>query len=333
MKSNHTHWLARSLLCAAALAACLLLALYFAGVFAGKPGIGFLSTDTAHLAVDHTVLEKEAAALDVPFLQDHQKGSLGQRGRALIDQGAGVLVIDLNRTLTAQEQQSLRELALGGTILLFAGYDPGESFLESCNDLAWYVGCDSAQAGEVLGAQLAQLYRNGIAADLNGDNLLQYVWVADTATAAKNSLLEHSLEECEHYGVYSVDTGKLEASADTLSQDIEASLCSTSTAADSHSAPAEVILCSSADAIYAALEARSAADRPDLPVIGFAANAQQAQELAQAGAAALSVYDRSGVSQALAQLAQTALAQQALTDTGLVPTGHTFLQSFFPYEF
>lgn len=348
MKSNHTHWIARCLLCAVTLVFCLLLALTLSGVFDPEPGIGFISTDAVHLAVDDTILEAKALELDVPFLRDTESGALGERSRTLTEQGSQVLVIDLNRPLTSTEQDDLRTLTAQGITLLFAGYDPGQSFLQSCNDLAWYVGCDSAQAGEILGAELAQLYREGVLADLNHDNLLQYVWMADSVTAAKDSLLHYTLEECEHYGVYSVRTGWVDGSADTLTEKLTDLL---STAAplspetadgetsapapttDSRNAPSEVVLCSSADAIYSALEARTAAGRPDLPVIGFAANAQQAQELAQAGAVALSVYDREGVSQCLAQLAQAALARQALTDTGFIPTGHVFLQPFFPYEF
>lgn len=347
MKPNHIHWIWRILVCAAALIVCIVLALFFAGVFAPQPGIGFVSLDSAHLAVDDTILEQKAAQLDVPFLKDGSQGSLSEHSRALVEQGAKVLVVDLNRNLSMSEQQDLRALTAQGVTLLFAGCDPGSQFLQTCSNLAWYVGCDSAQAGETLGSELAQLYRDGGAADLNHDNLLQYLWVADSATTAKDSLLRYSLEECEHYGIYTVRTGWIDGHSDSLLTSLTEQLSSAASAdtqssgesdapaplTDSRSALPEVILCSSADAIRAALEARTAVGRADLPVAGFAANLPEAKALAEAGASALSVYDRDGVSQALAQLAGAALAQKALTDTGLVPTGHVFLQPFLPYEF
>ena len=348
MKRTTVHWTLRILLCLAVLIGCGVLALYLAGAFAPEPGIGLVHSDPQRTAVKDDSIRQTAQQMDVPLLTAPDGLEPTAACRQLVQAGARVLVIDLDRVSTVAEQTFFQQLTQQGITLLFAGRFPGQELLSGCNDLGWYVGCDPSQAGEVLGTAAAHLRRSGIAPDLNQDDLLQFAWIADLSTAAKPMLLDGILRQCEHYGIYTIQAGLVDGSAATLGETIlnrfstlapepaapqtEAAEPAQTHAASSDAQP-ELLICSSAAAVQAALDARQQLGWDDIPVIGFAPHAQLADQKLQQGAAALCYYDRDGVSDALALLARNALLHQPVNqDSDLVPTGHTFLFPFLLCE-
>lgn len=319
----------RALVVLVVLAGCGALGLYFGGFFDPEPGVGFIRPAAGSPYVDEAALRAAAQAQQTPFAVGDAEDGIAQAALQLVQSGARVLVLSPKGTLPQEDQVALQQLAQSGVTLLFAGHDPGEAFLAGCGDLAWYVGSDPALAGELLGGQAAMLYRAGTAPDLNEDHLLQYAWLADRSAPEQTALLHYTLEECEHYGVYTAQTDSRQGTAEDLAQ----------TALEGWSAAdprPEILLCSSAAAARAALEARSQlgwGEGPAIPVASFAADLQEAGALYQEGVAALCYYDLENVTAALAQLAANALAQQAITQgTSLVPGGHTFLLPYRVYE-
>ena len=312
---------------AAALLLCVLLVLKLTGFFDPKPGVGFIRPAEGSGYVDDNALIAAAQEHDVPFLERDLENGLSESAVQLAEEGARVLIISLEDPILQPDREPLRELTRQGVTLLFVGRDPGETFLESCEDLAWYVGSDAALAGELLGEQAAMLRRENSAPDLNEDHLLQYVWLSASDSANESELLQFTLEGCEHYGVYTAESSSL--------RDLEGDLAEKAVEAWKALDPRpEILLTGSVTAARAALEARRTLGWENIPVAALAFTKEEAHALADEGVSALCYYDLDSVTRAVRLLAANALEQQAITEgTDLVPGGHVFLLPYLPYEF
>ena len=302
---------------------CLLLAMKFAGSFDPEPAVGFLRPAKGSVYVDEAALKTIVETHGLPFRTADADGSFAAPARQLVTDGARALVISLDKDLSPDDRTALQQLAVEqGITLLFAGFYPGDAFLAECRNLAWYVGSEPALAGELMGKAAAMLYRDGIAPDLNADNLLQYAWVSGKPDVNEPELRFFTLEGCEHYGVYPAVAADVRFEDETIAQQWQ-----------TLEVRPEVLLCSDADAARAALKLRSELGWQDIPVATVAANQQEAEALAEEGVAALCYYDLTGVTMALSQMADNTLDQLAINEgTELVPSGNCFLLPYLSYE-
>ena len=324
---HKSHLILPIVLAVAVLAGCVLLAMNFAGAFAPEPAVGFLRPSAGSAYVDEAALKTIVEEHGLPFYAADADGSYSAPAQQLAEQGARALVISLDVPLPQADRPVLQQLAVEqGITLLFAGRYPGDSFLEECRNLAWYVGSEPAHAGELMGKDAAMLYRDGTAPDLNADNLLQFAWLSGEEANSKAELKRYTLEGCEHYGVYPAAVSSVQEKSDVLAE-------TALTQWQALEVRPEILLCSNAFAARTALDVRGQLGWNDIPVTAVAANQQEAQALAKEGVAALCYYDLTGVTMALSQMADNTLDQLAINEgTGLVPSGNSFLLPYLPYE-
>lgn len=325
-------WVLRLLLVAAVIYGCYELTLYLSGQFDPPVMVGYLDAAEGAVWVKAEALEEAITAEEIEFSGcTTSPESLPDAAQEMCDTGARALVISLDKPLGKQTAQALLELARErGVTLLFAGEAPGEAALGE-EDLAWYLGSDPALAGEVLGQQAAMLFREGAAPDLNEDHLLQYAWLGDEADGHRNTLRRFLLDECEHYGVYSVLLDHLETPAEELQEQALAHW------AELAPRP-EILLCSGPEAARAAQSAaqalgwrQSGEGQTPIPILCAAPDEPTARALVENGTAAgCCYYDLDGVTEALALLAVNAAQREFVArGTELVPNGNEFL---LPYR-
>lgn len=206
--------------------------------------------------------------------------------REYLEQDASAVVLDLARAPEGLEE--LVQLAEDRqATVIFLGAQPGRKALTYEN--SWYVGSDPAQAGELLGQEAAMLFREGGAADRNGDLLLQYLWVGDADQDGAATLCRYTLDECEHYGVYTAEAGALSLPAAELADQIAAQW------AEPAALP-EIALTGDPAALEALEQARSSlpwwSEDYALPMLTTAPDRATAEALVQSGrAAAVAWYD------------------------------------------
>lgn len=214
-----------------------------------------------------------------------------------LEQGACALVLDLEQP--PQDLAGLVSLASERqAALIFLGEWPGSEAMDYEN--SWYVGSDPAQTGELLGQEAAMLFREGGAADRNGDLLLQYLWVGNADHAGAASLYRYTLDECEHYGVYTAELGSLSLPSAELTEQITAQWAELS-------ALPEVLLASDPTALKALEQARVSlpwwGEEVTLPALTTAPDRATAEALLESGrAAAVAWYDQEAATDLTARM-------------------------------
>lgn len=306
-----------------ALCACGYAALLLGGYFDEAPMAGYIRQDTAAGAFPEQIAEQlgDDLVLNVVTVS----GDPLEQARVLLDQGVLALVLDMAQA--PGDPAAFSELAAEYQIpLIWLGVYPGKEALEYEN--CWYVGSDPAQAGELLGQEAAMLFRDGTAADQNGDLLLQYVWAGNTGFSGSATLRKYILDECEHYGVYTAEVGSLNGSAQDLAEEAALELAEPA-------AQPEILLCSDPQALESMELARPSlawwGEESALPVLTTAGSQEEAAELIETGRAlAVAWYDGAEASRLTAAMLQNA-ASLSFVGQGqdIQPDGQTFA---IPYQ-
>lgn len=303
------------------LALCILFYFYSIGAFNPPPAVGYIHSAQDMPYLDLEGLKSALAEKSIPFYEEDAENSYPQAASDLIKQGAEVLIVSQD---TNDTDQALVDLARQhGITLLFIGRTPSDDILTSY-DKAWYVGSSAALGGELLGKQVADAFEQGVITDANGDHLLQYVTYLSHSEPYYQQLVEHTIQECEHYGVFSnqltyqdKDGNPLEFTADQLSgqQKPELLLCSTAEDAQAMHQLAQQLGWLDGDA--------------PVRIATVAKDKASAETLLSDGTCfAASYYDPSAVSQTLVQLACNSLNEVYIAqDCPLQPdeTSHFFV--------
>lgn len=306
-----------------ALCACGYAALLLGGYFDEAPMAGYIRQEQSGGAFPDQIAEQLGDDLVLKVVT--VSGDPLEQARALLDQGVFALVLDLS----AAPEDPAAFAALGEEYqvpLIWLGAYPGRDALEYEN--GWYVGSDPAQAGELLGQEAAMLFREGTAADRNGDLLLQYVWAGNTGFTGSATLKKYILDECEHYGVYTAEAGALNGGEQDLAEQAALELAEPA-------AQPEILFFSDLQALESMELARPSlawwADDASLPVLTTAASEEEAAELTGSGRAfAVAWYDGEEASRLTAAMLQNA-ASLSFVGQGqdIQPDGQTFA---IPYQ-
>lgn len=306
-----------------ALCACGYAALLLGGYFDETPTVGYIRQETAGGAFPELVAEQLGDELQLQVVT--VSGDPLEQARTLLEQGALALVLDMAHT--PDDPAAFSALAAEyQTPLIWLGEYPGRAALDYEN--CWYVGSDPAQAGELLGQEAAMLFREGSAADRNGDLLLQYIWAGSTDFSGSSTLKKYILDECEHYGVYTAEVASLNAGEQDLAEQAALELAELS-------AQPEILYFSDPLALESMELARPSlpwwAEGESLPVLTTAASKEEASELIQNGRAfAVAWYDGEAASELTAAMLLNA-ASLSFVGQGqdIQPDGQTFA---IPYQ-
>lgn len=260
---------------------------------------------------------------------------------ALLDEGAELVFLALEEGETEQAPALLEQAGRAGATLVFLGAAPEEAVLESY-DKAWYLGGSPAYGGEVLGKALADAFRDGQLQDKNTDGLLQYRAYAQDEPDFADSLLSHTLEECEHYGVFSalyapgsatVEEEESQAGLDEFEKMLLAQQQEQELAAAEQ--PPELLLAAdgaNAQAALAEAEEFGWAEQ-GVSLAGFAASRDEAGQLLEEGVSAAVYYDLDEVTRLAGLMVQNREKGEDLAqDTGYSPDGRFFLVPYQLYE-
>ena len=287
----------------AALGLCILLYLFSVGYFAPQPVIGYLHSHKELPYVDLNALEDRFAENGVRFLLGDESAGYEPAARELIEQGAQVLIVSEDEDIL---DPALLRLARRHSVpLVVVGRSPQLQEMEDYDKL-WYVGSNPALGGELLGEEMAMGFRDGTIADANGDLLLQYSLYLSDIGPYHQALSYYTLQECEHYGVYSNLLEYLDENDDPLPFTAEAL---------AGQQKPELLLCTTAgDARFLYdLAGQLGWLEGDAPVriAAVAENPELAQALVDDGVAvAASYYDIDQITQVAGQLALNALDKQ-----------------------
>lgn len=306
-----------------ALCACGYAALLLGGYFDEAPMVGYIRQDAAGGAFPEQIAGQLGDDLVLNVVS--VSGDPLEQARTLLEQGALALVLDMVQA--PEDPAAFSSLAAEYQIpMIWLGEYPGRAALEYEN--CWYVGSDPAQAGELLGQEAAMLFRDGTAADQNGDLLLQYVWAGNTGFSGSATLKKYILDECEHYGVYTADAGSLSAGMQDLAEQAALELAEPA-------AQPEILFFSDPQALEAMELARPSlawwGEGALLPVLTTAGSETEAAELIESGRAlAVAWYDGAEASRLTAAMLQNA-ATLSFVGQGqdIQPDGQTFA---IPYQ-
>lgn len=301
------------LLAAAGAAACICFYLYVIGYFEPAPTVGYIHSPSQAAYLDLDLLKGELEAQGTELLESEPAESQADAAQRMLEAGARVLLVGQDGPQVSAALLEAAEQA-GATVIL-TGSVPEASVLTS-SDKTWYLGSEPAHGGELLGKEVALAYRGEVIADENGDHLLQYALFQTSSSDYHRQLAHYTLEECEHYGVYT-------ALLDYAGEDGEP-LPFNAERLTGQQKP-EFILCTSAQDARAAYSVAEELGwlEGEAPVrIGAVAqNRQEAEALVAEGIAlAVPYYDPEAAARAAAAMAQNALAFRFLgQDVGLVP--------------
>lgn len=225
-----------------------------------------------------------------------------------------------DRTLVQSLQQADIPLVLAGDVpdwLLSSGYDK-----------LWCISSAEADAGELLGQQVAQAFREGLVFDKDEDHLLDRLTLSDGSDEAL-AMLDAAYTECEHYGVYSADCTPPAAEEEPVIEipDGEEELPETDRPADESALPLseqwaalderpEVIFCIGADCAVQALQTAEQlgwlAGQVPVRLAAVVENEAEAQALAGGGNfCAVVYYDLDAEKQALYDVGVNLLEHRA----------------------
>lgn len=306
-------FLFKTLFVLAGAAACIYFYLYVIGYFDPQPTVGYIHSPQEAPYVDLNLLRQELAADEIKLLESSDGEAYADAARRLLEEGARVLVVSQDAAAVNADMMRLTENA--GVTVLFVGESPERSMLLA-SDKSWYVGSEPAHGGELLGKQVALAFRDGIIADVNDDHILQYYLYQSAPSEYGNELARYTLEECEHYGVYTARAEYADEEGAALPFDAEHLAGQT---------PPEFILCTTAQDARAAYETAMQLGwlEGDAPVrIGTAAlDEDEANCLMNDGLVlAVPYYDLQTVTRATAAFAKNALRFQFVgLNTGFSP--------------
>ncbi len=201
----------------AALAAVLLLGLagfiFYTWVHAGtnaETAVCLYAPGAAE-ALDYESIVTTLDQAGISATLDANKDDVLAAAERHVNAGATVLVIGLDAAPT--DDALLQAASAKNANLFFVGVYPGDDYLNSY-DKAYYIGSRPEYGGELAGKAAAMIYRNGVIADQTGNALLDYLSTPLDNNAQK-TLLQYTLAECEHYGVYSESSLTPHAAADS----------------------------------------------------------------------------------------------------------------------
>lgn len=287
-------------------------------------------TKTAPLAVFFT--EGEAALPEELETVRRQLAADGYRTQSVADPDALAAMADQAGVIlwkpaaSAVDHALLNTLQRAGAPVLLAGSVPGW-VLRSGYDKLWCISASEADAGELLGQQAAQIFREGLAFDRDGDHLLDRAALSDGSETAL-AMLEAAYTECEHYGVYSADCAAA-AGGDGLTEEAsgeemlpEASLPESAVEPSlgeqwaSLTEPPEVIFCIGLEYAQQALETAGELGWLDgetpVRLAAIVENETAAQTLAENGSfCAVVYYDLAAEERALRQVAVNLMEHRA----------------------
>lgn len=322
--NRFSHIIIQSLIVLLGFALCILFYFYSIGAFQSPAAVGYIHSPKELPYLDLDALKTTFSQESVPFYEADSSLSYAQAADYLIQQGAQVLIV--NQDTDTIDSDLLQIANENGTTLLFVGRAPSDDALSSY-DKAWYIGSSSALGGELLGYQLALAFRDGTIADSNGDHLLQYSFYLSNNGPYYQELASHTMEECEHYGVFSDQIQYVSENGEALEF----------TAEQLAGQPKpEALLCSTAqDArMLHDLAAQLGWLDSDAPVriAAIAQNPTDAQALIADGICfAVSYYNPTAIAQTVADFALNSLMQEyAAQNIELQPdeSGHFFV----PFE-
>ncbi len=293
---------------------------------------------------DASYLDEEAlsAALSEEgfTLLTHSEGDTAADLEALLDEGTELVFLALAEDQTDLAQGLLSQAAEANATLVFLGACPDETLLESY-DKAWYLGASPAYGGEVLGKALADAFRDGQLRDENTDGLLQYRPYTEEDPDFADTLVSYTLQECEHYGVFSAQyaPGNLAAEEEEESQagldEFEKLLLAQQEEEELAAAelPPELLLAANAANTLQALAEAEEFGWDSASLACFAASREEAAQLRQEGADAAVYYDLDEVTR-LARLmaANREEGNDLAQDTGYFPDGRKLLVPYQLYE-
>ena len=301
-----------------------------------RPGGLVQNTDALYLDGDalSAALEEEGFTL-----LTRSEGDTAADLDALLDEGSELVFVALSETETDLAADLLSRAAEENATLVFLGAAPDEALLESY-DKAWFLGGSPAYGGEVLGKALADAFRDGQLQDQNTDGLLQYRPYTEEDPDFADTLVSYTLQECEHYGVFSAQyaPGNLAAEEEEsqagldefekllLAQQEEAELAAAEL-------PPELLLAANADNTLQALAEAEEFGWSSASLACFAASREEAARLLEEGADEAVYYDLDEVTRLAGLLAANREAGEDLArDTGYSPDGRLFLVPYRLYE-
>ncbi len=176
--------------------------LYWTGAFFPQTAVAFVTTNSETTLVDKAELSKTFSKSEYAFLEAECTNSeLIAKTNELIEQGAEVLIFDLSEKPETNFEIFLTEQNLP---VIFTDALPSEDFFAN-SDKAWYFNYIPAFAGELLGKQIANGFKNGEIADLDQDIILDY-YAQPPEQSFTPEALTSTLTSSEQYGVYVSDT-------------------------------------------------------------------------------------------------------------------------------
>ena len=226
-------------------------------------------------------MESEAVCVD-----DWEKQAI----RA-IARGADVVVIGTHKP--PQDDRVITYAEDQGATLLFIGSTPGEEYL-SRYDRAYFIGSRIEYAGELAGQTMADSFMDGRFPDLNGNLLLDYLIASDLP---EYPLFPGTLQECEHFGVYT-QNALLNLILESAQSDIPEEERVPPVWTDSTVQP-EVILCGSFADLEKAIALSAEKGWVGVNYTAFMRSKDQAVEAVEMGCGAIIYYDAKTVSEVL----------------------------------
>lgn len=165
------------------------------------PLVGFISTAEGELPHD---LEQVRGRLEADGWHTAAQAGCTDLQAAvtqLTQQGASVLIFHIEGNLPDADFTAPARAA--GVAMIFAGQAPVRA-LNTQYDKIWYLGSSTADAGELLGQQVAAAFRAGSLPDADGDLILDYLVLTD-GTSAAEEILDAAEWEYSRYGVIGAD--------------------------------------------------------------------------------------------------------------------------------
>ena len=296
------------LLAAACLIGCGLLYRHWIQPDESAPLIGFISTAPSETPDPFAQVRLTLEEDGIQTQRISACTDLTQAVQQLTQAGAQVIIFHIAGTLPDTDFTAAARQA--GVAMIFAGQAPVRA-LNTQYDKIWYLGSIAANAGELIGQQVAAAFRSGSLPDADGDLLLDYIALSDgTDTAAE--ILAAAKWECEHYGVSGSDCESTSALSRGVSPAEEAALVEQWA---SLAQKPEIIFCIGSDYAKAAYQAAAQLGwlNGDAPVLLAAVTENEAtalQLLELGGFCGLAHYDEAAQTQALYAMTHNLLAQR-----------------------
>ena len=184
-----------------AIAACVFLYLLSINYFAPHPTVGYIHSEREmpYLDLDELYQQLETSSTSLVEADASQGGYL-QAAQQLVEQNAKILVV--SQDTDTVDNDLLNFAQANGLGLILVGRSPSEETMQQY-DKMWYVGSSPALGGELLGSEITTAWERGTVVDRNADHLLQYFVYLSKEGSYYNQMIDSTLLQCEHYGVFS----------------------------------------------------------------------------------------------------------------------------------